>query len=161
MTLIINPEFGFMFADNKDASSNYDKVVGFEYSFGGNLPNFNRYLFSFYGLNRNQVSASQFIHLGTSLQISPFSKFYITPHVDCISAGRGYFDDYIENAFLPKFKWSEESLSEASYLFSIGTTFSYNSIIGPVNIDLTGLGGTGTNRVLFYMGLGFFIPVSN
>ncbi len=100
------------------------------------------------------------MHLGTSIQISPFPKFYVIPHADYLSAGRGYFDDYIKSAFLPKYKWSEENSSEASYLFSIGTTFSYNSIIGPINIDLTGLGGTGSKKVHFYLGLGLFMPIS-
>ena len=159
VTWIINPEFGFMFADNRNSSSNYDKAAGFEYHFGGSLPNFKRYYFSSYGLTRNQINAYQFIHLGTSLQISPVAKFFITPHIDYFSASRGYFDDYIENALLPKHKWVEEDISAASYLYSIGSTFSYNSIIGPVNIDITSVGGTGNNQLKFYVGLGLFIPI--
>jgi len=161
MTWIINPELGFMFADDRDPASNYARSEGFEYYFGGNLPNYKRYLFSFYGLSRNEVNAYQFMHLGTSLQINPFSKFYVTPHVDVISAGRGYFDDYIEDAFWPTHKWSDQSLTGASYLYSMGSTLSYNSIIGPVNMDFTFLGGTGNNKLQFYLGLGLFMPVSN
>lgn len=160
MTWIINPAFGFVFTDNQDPSSNYARAEGFQYHFGGNFPNFKRYFFSFYGLNRNQVNAFQFMHLGTSLQVNLMSKFYITPHVDYISAGRGYFEDYIKNAFWPKYKWSDENLSAASFLYSVGSTFSYNSIIGPINIDFTGIGGTGNKRVHFYIGLGLFMPIS-
>ena len=160
VTWIINPEIGFMFTDNRDPASNYVRAAGLEYHFGGNLPNYKRYFFSFYGLNRNEANAYQFIHLGTSLQINPASKFYITPHADYISGGRGYFDDYIQNAFWPKYKWSDENFTAASFLYSIGGTFSYNSIIGPVSMDFTGVGGTGNNKLHFYFGLGLFMPVS-
>lgn len=161
MTWIINPEFGFMFPDNRNPSSNYDKSLAFGHHFGGNLPNFKRYLFSFYGLNRNEVNVFQFMHLGTSLQINPISNFYIRPHVNYISAGRSYFDDYIKNAFWPRYKWSDVNSSAASFLYSMGSTFSYNSLIGPIQMDFTGVGGTGNNKLHFYFGLGLFMPISN
>ena len=70
---------------------------------------------------------------------------------------------YFENG-LPRvkdFHGGDENFTAASFLYSIGGMFSYNSMIGPVSMDFTGVGGTGNNKLHFYFGLGLFMPVSN
>lgn len=68
------------------------------------------------------------------MQIIVVHNIYITPHFNIASVGFGDFRNYLNDAFSNKGKSSE--LSEPSILVSTGTTFSYKSILGPINFDL-------------------------
>ncbi len=44
-------------------------------------------------------------------------------------------------------------MNETSTLFSVGTTFSYHSFLGPVNFDLSWVNKISKVRVFFSIGL--------
>ena len=67
------------------------------------------------------------------------------------SVGFGSFDDYTDDFFNPTGDW--ESATETSFIMSAGSTLSYNSILGPVNFDLSWVNGTNNLRV--FLGVGF------
>lgn len=131
--------------------------IGANYFLGGNIANPRKDNYVFPGLNENELYASQFIRLNLGLQMQAMHKLYVTPHIDIASVGFGTINDYIEDAFLAKGSWSDSN--EASILASAGTTFSYNSILGPVDFDVSWVNNT--NKVRFFIGIGIHINRSN
>ncbi|TPN85255.1 patatin-like phospholipase family protein [Aquimarina algicola] len=111
----------------------------------------------FPGLDRGELIVNQFTRLNLGLQLQLVNNIYITPHVDAGTVGFEDFDEYIENIFSAKGEW-QDSL-ETSFLWSTGVTFSYKSILGPLNFDISTI--SGTNKVRYFIGLGFPLSPSN
>ena len=153
ITAIIGATSSFIFQDNiKDNDISFeDYGIGAKYFLGGvsPMPRNDNYIFP--GLNEGELFTSQFMKLNLGLQFNPSSKIYVTPHFHLASVGFGDFDDYIEDAFTADGKW--EDAVEASLLLSSGATFSYNSILGPVNFDVSWVNST--NKIRFFIGIGF------
>lgn len=84
-------------------------------------------------------------------------NFYISPHINYASIGFSQFNEYIKGAFFPTGNWSESF--ETSSLFSFGTTVSYDSILGPVNLDVSFVNDIG--KVRAYFGAGLFLNLSD
>jgi NTE family protein len=67
------------------------------------------------------------------------------------SVGFGSFEDFGREFFNPRGTWQEGT--DTSYLMSAGSTFSYNSLLGPINLDVSWVNGT--NNVRVFLGVGF------
>lgn len=152
-TVVLGATSGFIFQD--DISSNSisfaEYGVGGKYFLGGVLlePRNDNYILP--GLYEGELLASQFMKISIGMQFNPKSKLYVTPHTHIATIGFNDFDNYITNAFSAKGKW-EEAI-ETSLFLSAGTTLSYNSILGPVNIDLSWVNNT--NKLRLFIGVGF------
>ncbi|WP_026809601.1 patatin-like phospholipase family protein [Arenibacter latericius] len=149
----------FIFEDvqSRDDLSFSELGLNSKYFIGGNSNNPGNDNFVFPGLHQGELSVTQFAKLKLGLQINALNKVYITPHIDMASVGFGRFKDYLEDAFIPKGDWSESI--EPSILMSAGTTFSYNSILGPINFDVSWVNST--DRVRFFIGIGYQFNVSD
>lgn len=84
------------------------------------------------------------------MQYSPFNKFYVTPHTNFASIGYDNFEDYFENFSHQTTKWRDGD--EPELLYSIGSTFSYESYVGPVNLDFSYISGIEKFRIFFSVG---------
>lgn len=78
-------------------------------------------------------------------------KVFLTPHINLASVGFGSFEDFTEDFFNQKAEW--QNGTDTSFLMSAGSTVSYNSILGPINLDLSWVNGTNNFRV--FVGIGF------
>lgn len=134
-----------------------DYGLGAKYFLGGNIldPRSDSYVFP--GLNESELTVNQFIKLNMGVQYRAMNKIYITPHIVIASVGFNDFSDYRKEAFSAKGKWQDAA--EASILVSAGTKFSYNSIFGPINFDVSWVNST--NKVRFFIGVGFQFNRSN
>jgi len=158
-TVILESRANFIFQDNitKNQVPFNTFGVGTHYYLGGYLNGTRQNNLVFPGLNENDVPVTQAIKVHVKLQTNPFHNIYITPHFNYASIGFGNFNDYIKEAFLPNGNWSESF--EPSSLISIGTSFSYDSILGPVNLDISFLNDTG--KVRAYFGAGLFLQLAD
>ena len=124
-----------------------------KYFLGGNsiTPNKENYLFP--GLRQDELNVNQFIKLDLGLQLNPIKKCFITPHFNIASVGFNDFNEYIKDAFSPNGNWQENF--ETSLLLSAGATFSYNSLLGPVNFDVSWVNNIDKIRLTFSVGIPF------
>ncbi|WP_445736737.1 patatin-like phospholipase family protein [Mariniflexile sp.] len=159
VTGIIGSGAAFIFEDDPEDNdvSFSDFGMGAKYFFGGNQldPRSDSYIFP--GLNEGELTASQFMKLNLAVQINYKKNLYLTPHIDMASVGFKGFDDYIKKAFNPTGKWEDSNVP--GFLMSTGATLSYNSILGPVDFDLSWVNGT--NKIRFFIGVGFPLNRSN
>lgn len=158
-TAIIGVSAHFIIEDTKKADelSFTDFALNSKYYLGGNINGPRREYYNFPGLQEEELGVSQFIKLNLGLQFNAMNNIYITPHVDIASIGFRGFEDYIGDAFSPQGKWTD--LTAPSILISGGTTFSYKSIIGPINFDVSWVNNI--NKVRFFLGIGFQLDRSN
>jgi len=149
---------GFMFEKptHGDQISLYEYGQGAKYMLGGNLVNALRDKFVFSGLDNSELLVSQFIKLHLGTQFNPIKNVYITPYANLASVGFDSFEDYLEDVFAPEGNWI--NTQETSLLFSAGTTLSYNSILGPVNLDVSYINKEKHVGVFFGVGLRLRIP---
>ncbi len=158
-SVVINGSSNFTFMD-KLTSNKFtfdDFGLGANYFLGGYLRSPRENSLAFPGLNENDVPVTQVLKVHVKFQTNPFHNFYISPHVNYASIGFDGFNDYIKDAFSPKGNWSESY--EVSSLFSFGTTFSYNSILGPVNLDISFVNDI--EKIRAYFGAGLFLQLSD
>ena len=157
-TLIAGMSSGFMFIDkigqNEVSILQYGQAA--KYLLGGNLVRPIRDTFVFQGLEDSELVATQFMKLNFGSQFNPLNNIYVTPYVNLASVGFGDFDDYMKDAFSPKGDWI--NTTNTSLLFSMGTTISYNSILGPVNFDMAYINNLNKVKLFFSVGLQLSIP---
>jgi len=159
ITGIIGATSSFIFQDklksNDVSLSDYGYAAN--YFIGGNLlvPKKDSYVFP--GLYEGELNASQFLKLNLGVQFNPVNKIYITPNFYAASVGFGNFSDYIEGAFTPDSEWQDGL--ETSLLMSIGTTFSYQSLLGPINFDVSYVNDI--NKLRLFFNVGFVFNPSN
>jgi len=128
-----------------------------KYSLGGYIPNNRSRSYLFAGLHEDELTVNQFMKLTLALQLNPINKIYVVPHFNIASVGFTNFDNYIDDAFFPKGDWEDKM--ETSLLMSAGATFSYNSLLGPVNFDISYINGV--DKLRLYFSLGFLFNSSN
>ena len=128
-----------------------------KYSLGGYIPNNRSRSYLFAGLHEDELTVNQFMKLTLALQLNPINKIYVVPHFNIASVGFTNFDNYIEDAFFPKGDWEDKI--ETSLLMSAGATFSYNSLLGPVNFDISYINDV--DEIRLYFSLGFLFNASN
>lgn len=157
-SLILGANFGFTFIDNQKSNelSFIDNGFGAKYYLGGVLKQNRRDSYVFNGLEDAELVATQFIKTKIALQINPFRNIYITPYANLASVGFGDADHYFDSIFNADGDWI--NTSTPSFLFSAGTTFSYQSILGPVNFDMAYLNNVDKVNLFFSVGLRLNIP---
>ncbi len=156
---IIGTSGHFIFEDDLRENDYSFSELGLnsKYFLGGNSKNPGNENFVFPGLHQGELSATQFVKLNLGMQFQAMNKIYLTPHFNVASVGFGRFRDYLEDAFIPKGNWPDAT--QPSLLMSAGTTFSYHSILGPVNFDVSWINST--NKVRFFIGIGFQFNTSD
>ncbi|QAA81096.1 patatin [Aequorivita sp. H23M31] len=159
ITTILGTSAHFTFEDHKSDNDLplSDVVLNSMYYLGGNILIPRNDFFVFPGLKEEEIVLNQFVKFNLGMQLRAMSNIYITPHFDMASVGFGNFEGYIKNALLSPGKWTD--LSEPSVVVSAGTTFSYNSILGPINFDASWVNNI--NKVRFFIGIGFHLNRSN
>jgi len=152
-TLIVGAAAHFLFEDSLDETdiSFSDFGFGAKYILGGNILNPRFDTRPFPGLDQQELVVSQYVNLALGAQVEVLRKIFVTPHVHMASVGFGSFKDYAGNFFNLDGEWKNSA--EASYLMSAGSTFSYNSLLGPINLDVSWVNGTNNLRV--FVGIGF------
>lgn len=125
--------------------------LGAKYILGGVVENPRYDTRPFWGLNQKEVIANQYVKFAMGTQVNLFRKVFLTPHVDMAAVGFGSFNDFTKDFYNPRGEW--QNGLETSLLLSAGSTISYNSILGPVNFDLSWVNGT--NKLRLFVGVGF------
>lgn len=142
----------------KDDELSYAELgLNSKYYLGGSINGPRNEYFNFPGLQEEELGMSQFIKVNAGLQYQAANNIFITPHVDVASLGYRGLENYMRHALTPKGKWSE--LSDPSILISAGATFSYRSMLGPINFDVSWVNNT--DKVRFFIGIGFHMNPSN
>lgn len=159
VSLIVGANSNFIFQDKlRDNQFSFDTFgLGAKYFLGGYLTSPRESSLVFPGLNENDLPVSQIIKLNLKLQINPLHNFYVSPHVDYASVGFGNFKDYMKDVFVSKGNWTDSF--ETSNLFSMGATVSYDSILGPINLDVSWVNDIDKFRP--YFGVGLFLNLSD
>lgn len=144
---------GYIFIDNLEADDISFIESGYTSMFilGGNIerPRNNSHMFK--GLNEGELNASQFMEFDFELQYNVLKSMYLTPHFNIASVGFGDFNSYIKTAFTPKGNWQDGI--EPSILTSIGATAAYNSVLGPIEFDLSYVNHIDKLRFFFKAGI--------
>ncbi|WP_282124106.1 patatin-like phospholipase family protein [Algibacter mikhailovii] len=157
-SFIINAATGLTFID-KELSSKISFVEngkGAQYTLGGNLPVNRRDSYAFSGLGDSELIVTQFIKTHLGLQINAARNIYITPYASLASVGFDKIDSFFNGMGNADSKWIDTV--DTSFLFSAGSTFSYHSILGPVNFDIAYVNHVSTIPLFFSVGLNLNIP---
>jgi NTE family protein len=158
VTTIIGAQAGLVFLDNSEVTHvDFQEYGQFaRYPLGGLMTNTNRKGFTFPGLQEGELNASQLVGLQLGVQFNLFENLYFTPHYNLASVGFGDFEAFKEDLFNPKGNWKDTL--DTSDIQSFGLTGSYDSILGPITLDVTW-----TNHLVaeFYLGIGLQLNRSN
>ena len=129
----------------------YDFGFGAKYALGGNQLDPRRDSYMFAGLNEGELAVTQFtkVNLGVMYNFKP--KLYLTPHLDFAVVGFESFNNFTDKVFSASGQWND--FKEVNYVFSSGITVSYNSILGPVNFDVSWVNDLDKVRLFFGVGL--------
>lgn len=152
-SLVVGANLGLTFLDylKSNELSFIEHGQGAKYFLGGNLELNRRYSYMFKGLKDAELIVTQFVQANLAMQINLFGKVYVTPHLNLASVGFGDFDSYIEDILSSSGKWIDTQ--ETSLLFSSGATVSYNSLLGPVDFDMSYLNHGKELQLFFGIGL--------
>ncbi len=151
---IIGASTGYTFYSDTDSANSF-KDFGYasNYYLGGNAERPRKSNVALPGLKEDELAVTQFTMIEIAAQFSPMKKIYLTPHLNLGSVGFDNFDTYMNNFFSPNGLWDE--LGATSFLFTAGVTASYNSILGPMDIDLSWANNISTIRLFFDLGYQF------
>ncbi len=157
-TLIVGGSIGLtFFAQPSDGAPSYDAVgVGSYFFLGGNLRQPKRGSVPFPGLDDSELLVTQFIMANAALQLNPLKDIYLSPHFNLATVGFSDFEDFASKPFFPGGDW--EGTGESSFLVSGGGTLSYDSLLGPVHLDMSFVNGEQRFRIFFSAGLMLNIP---
>ena len=102
---------------------------------GGFLNQNQRNGLNFKGLGDSQLLTTQFIKAHFNYQYEIGRNVFLTPHINFGLVGFGKFEDFVDEINLSNSHWSNLEIS--SLMFTTGITAAYNSILGPVFLDLS------------------------
>jgi len=159
LSLIAGANMGFIVEDGLESDEVSFTDYGFaaKYSLGGVNTAPQRWSYVFPGLHEDELFVNQMMRVNVGVQFRPASKLFITPHLHLASVGFYDFSDYIKDAFSPSGSWSESY--ETSSIITAGTTFSYHSFLGPVDLDISWVNDI--DQVRFFFGIGLMLNRSN
>jgi NTE family protein len=157
-SFIVNATTGLTFIDAEQSNklSFIDHGAGAKYNLGGYISPNRRDSFRFNGLADSELLATQFIKTHLGLQINPARNIYITPYLNLASVGFSNVDSFFKEMFSSGARWIDTL--DTSTLFSAGSTFSYHSILGPVNFDMAYVNHVSGIPLFFSVGLNLNIP---
>ncbi len=154
---IIGASAGYTYYDDTGTSSFQEFGYAANYFLGGNVERPRKDNFILPGLKEDELAVTQFTMIKIATQFSPMEKIYLTPHVNLGSVGYANFDAYMEDFFSPNGDWDKQTTT--SFLATAGVTASYNSIIGPIDFDLSWVNNVSKIRLFF--GIGYYFNRSN
>ncbi len=156
---IIGASTGYTFFNDTDSRANSFQEFGYaaNYFLGGNIVRPRKDNVVLPGLKEDELAVTQFTTISIATQIKTLEKFYLTPHLNLGSVGFEDFDAYANDFFSTKGQWDE--LLTTSFLATAGVTASYNSILGPIDIDLSWVNNVSKTR--FFIGVGYHFNRSN
>ena len=143
--------------EDNDAISFKEFGLGAKYFIGGNELNPRRDNFMFMGLNQSELSVTQFTKINLGLQYNFKPKLYVIPHLDVALVGFDTLNNFVSNIGNATGNWRE--YNNVGLLFSSGVNLGYNSILGPVNFDVSWVNDINDVRISF--GVGFPLNRSN
>jgi NTE family protein len=157
-SFIVNATTGLTFIDAEQSNklSFIDHGAGAKYNLGGYISPNRRDSFRFNGLADSELLVTQFIKTHLGLQINPARNIYITPYLNLASVGFSNADSFFKEMFSFGARWIDTL--DTSALFSAGSTFSYHSILGPVNFDMAYVNHVSGIPLFFSVGLNLNIP---
>ncbi|WP_250432461.1 patatin-like phospholipase family protein [Hanstruepera flava] len=158
ISFVLAANSGLTFIDSRDSSDLSFVALGSgaQYYLGGFLPHNRRDSYRFNGLRDSELIVTQFIMARAAAQIQILRNIYATPYLNMGSVGFGDADAYLKELFSPDGKWIDTNTT--SFLFSAGTTLSYDSLLGPVNFDIAYLNNENMFNLFFSVGLRLSIP---
>jgi len=155
ITGIVKGAAGFVLEDElaSDELPIYEFQYPSLYSIGGNqfTEELNRTTFK--GLREDELYASQFMSFQAGIQYRVIDQFYVTPHANLAWVGFNDFRTYFEELSELKSGW--EANDATSLVTSIGTTVSYNSLIGPIDLDASWINDINKIRLSLSIGIPF------
>lgn len=159
LTAIIGASTGYTFFNDSNSSANSFRDFGFaaKYFLGGNIVRPRKDNFVLPGLKEDELAVTQFTMLNLAAQYSPMAKVYFTPHLNIGSVGFDDFDSYTDDFLTSNGQWDE--LDTTSFLITAGITASYNSILGPIDFDISWVNNISKTR--FFFGVGYHFNRSN
>ncbi len=95
--------------------------------------------------------------INMAAQFRPMDNVYLTPHFNFGSVGFDDFDTYANDFFSPNGQWDEQATT--SFIATAGVTVSYNSILGPIDFDVSWVNNVSKIRLFF--GVGYHFNRSN
>ncbi|RXP55147.1 patatin [Lutibacter sp. HS1-25] len=154
-TGIVSATGSFIFQDKLKENDLSFSDYGYaeKYFVGGSLLIPKKDSYTFPGLYEGELNVSEFLKLSLGTQFTPFHKVYITPNFNIAAVGNGTFNEYIDDILSPGNNWQDAY--KTSLLMSAGATLSYNSLLGPVNFDLSWVNNINKVRVFFSVGFVF------
>jgi NTE family protein len=156
---IIGASTGYTFYDDENSSANSFGDFGYaaKYFLGGNIVRPRKDNFILPGLKEDELAVTQFTMINMAAQFRPMEKVYLTPHVNLGSVGFDDFDTYSNGFFSPNGRWDEDRTT--SFLVTAGVTASYNSILGPIDFDVSWVNNV--SKIRLFLGVGYHFNRSN
>jgi len=156
---IIGASTGYTFYDDTDSSANSYGGFGYaaHYFLGGNIVRPRKDNFILPGLKEDELTVTQLTMINMAAQFRPLDKVYLTPHLNLGSVGFDDFDTYSNDFFSPNGRWDEGSTT--SFLVTAGVTASYNSILGPIDFDVSW--ANNVSKIRLFFGVGYHFNRSN
>ncbi len=153
LTAITGLTGAFIFEDalKNNELSFVENSIGIQYFLGGSTVLARSGSFLMSGLKEGEILASQFLKADVSLQYALQNKLYVMPHMSMAIFGVDSFSNYVKNFTQSTSDW--DNVSQTGLTFSTGLTLSYDSILGPINIDASFVNGI--NKVRFFIGVGY------
>ncbi|TNJ44563.1 patatin-like phospholipase family protein [Tamlana fucoidanivorans] len=139
LSFVVGLTSGLTFIDKlSDHQVSYAEYgQGAQYTLGGFLPQNRRDSYNFNGLGDYSLLVPQFLKVRTALQTNPLRNIYITPYLNLATVGFNQADSFLKEMVSPNINAKWIDTSETSFLVSVGSSFSYHSILGPVNFDFS------------------------
>ncbi|WP_191859148.1 patatin-like phospholipase family protein [Hanstruepera ponticola] len=154
---VLGASAGLTFIDSQKSNqlSFIEHGQGAKYFIGGNLNQNRRYSIPLKGLSDSELIVTQFAQFNLAVQVNLFGSIYLTPHTNFASVGFTNTSDYFNDFFKQQNNWTETQ--ETSYLLSSGMTLSYDSLLGPVNFDVSYVNDVEKLQLFLSVGLIFNI----
>ncbi len=156
---IIGASTGYAFFNDADSGAISFREFGYaaNYFIGGNVVRPRKDNFVLPGLKEDELSVTQFTMINMAAQFRPMDNVYLTPHFNFGSVGFDDFDTYANDFFSPNGQWDEQATT--SFIATAGVTVSYNSILGPIDFDVSWVNNVSKIRLFF--GVGYHFNRSN
>tara|TARA_B100000809_G_scaffold249300_1_gene280424 strand:- start:23752 stop:26073 length:2322 start_codon:yes stop_codon:yes gene_type:complete len=151
ITAIVGFDSGLTYFNDSNKNNSFD-VFGYaaNYFLGGNINRPRDDTFILPGLQENELAVTQFTMLKIAMLYSPISNVYFTPHINMGLVGFSNIGSFINNYTNPNGKWVDES--KTSILATVGLTTSYNSILGPMDFDISWANNINGSKLFFAIG---------
>lgn len=159
LTGIFGANTSYIFEDKLQSNELSFNDYGYaeKYFIGGILPIPDKNSYNFPGLNQQELAVTQYTELFLAAQLTVTDNVFFIPHFNVASVGYADFDEYVDEAFDFNSDWQNKT--QTSLLMSAGALLSYNSFLGPINIDGSWINGV--EEFKFFLSLGLSFNISN